>query len=403
MTLRTLIDNTGPMVTVLGPKDEIKGIAKFKIQVTDPSGVDRVMIRIGGGEWREMRYEEGQYVYRWKTTEEDNGDQPYDIKVVDKLGNEEILAYSIVVNNPTEKKVLPWWVWLAMLCLLIGVVLGVAVASRPTASSRERMRDRGMDRRMAGRERPRGRHGPGGPRPPPGRARGDPHKVRTSKDLTTPAHKAAMRKLESEDVVVQKPQEDEVEFLSMDEGPAHEAPRGVAVAAPLTTVSDLDDEVTFDEDDEVSFHEDDEVTFNEDEVSFHEDDEVTFDEDDVSFEEDEVSFHDDDEVSFDEDDDVEFLDDDDEVEFLDDGPPPPGPPSRTTPRRVPLTPRATAKPARTSSPPVSSSTMKGIDDLLAGPPKKGPSAPSRLPKASAPKPKKSSSSDDPLGDVIGGL
>ena len=219
------------------------------------------------------------------------------------------------------------------------------------------------------------------------------------RELGTPAHRVAVRKMEGQDVVVSQPTEDEVTFL------ADDMPQAPVMAGALKTTASMDqgnEDVEFLDDsaqgaDEVTFQEDaaGDAAFTDasaDEVSFSEapQDEVSFSEDSG----DEVSFTDDTPVPSDED--VEFLDDEETPAQA------PKPPERKVPVALtPRTARATPTPMTKRPPPtVSSGAIQGIDDILSDRPGPAPRAPSRPAPAQKPTPSKGGS---PLDDVIGGL
>ena len=415
MSVPSHIDNSAPDVNITSPGAEAHGIIKFKATVTDPSGIDTVMIRIGGGDWREMRFDGSEYQYSWRSAYSDNGDQPYDVKVTDKLGNQQIYSYNLAVKNQNNKANYDWLWWMLFVMLIVTLV-AVALTSR-TGRSQSPRRDRpqsyGYPTKAAEED------FSGAPRPLPGR-RAPPEGAQPMgppRELGTPAHRQAVRRMEGQAVVVSKPTEDEVTFLADDMGQAQQGP---VMAGALRTTAAMDqgsEDVEFLDDsaqggDDVTFEEDgaDEVSFSEasatpsDEVAFTEDsgDEVSFSEDSAT-PSDEVSFSEDssDDVSFSED---EATPSDEDVEFLDDeAPPAPKPAERKVP--VALTPRAaraTPSPMAKRPPPtVSGSAIKGIDDLLSGDSAPAPRAPSRPPAPKAkPAPSKGGS---PLDDVIGGL
>ncbi len=400
MSVPSHIDNSAPNVTMISPGNDAKGIIKFRATVIDPSGIDTVMIRVGGGEWREMRFDGTEYQYRWRSVYSDNGDQPYDIKVTDKLGNQQIYSYNLAVQNKSTKANYDWLWWVLFLMLIV-TLLAVALTSR-TGRSQSPRRDRpqtyGYQTKMAAEE-----GFEGAPRAMPGR-RASPEGAQPMgppRELGTPAHRVAVRKMEGQNVVVSQPTEDEVTFLADDMS----APP-VMVGALRTTAS-MDqgsEDVEFLDDsaqggDDVSFEEDgvDDVSFSEDsgdDVSFSEDsgDDVSFSEDPA----DEVAFSDDSATPSDED--VEFLDDE-----APSAPVTPKPAERKVP--VTLTPRAaraTPTPMAKRPPPtVSTGAIKGIDDLLSGGSAPAPRAPSRPPAPKAkPAPSKGGS---PLDEVIGDL
>jgi Mg-chelatase subunit ChlD len=414
LTLTTQLDNNAPTVTVQSPTDSARGTIRFRVQATDPSGVAQVLVRIGGSDWRDMREDNGSYVYSWKTAYSDNGDQAYDIKAVDKLGNSKVYSFGLTVSNPSGKQNYDW-LWLLLFIMLVVCLLAVVLTSR-TRSSSNNQRDyraapRGYDTRMAAEE-----DYTGAPRPLPGRMAGPGGRQPPTdqvKELGTPAHKVAMRQLQ-QDVVVSQPSEDEVQFMSTDDDMT-QVPMAVGALRSTDAMDQGDEDVQFLDDETGAPDGGDEVSFDEDgsdEVSFSPDssDEVAFMDESPAPGGDEVSFSDD------SGDDVSFSDDsapasDEDIQFLDDEAPPaqPAPKPKPPERRVPvtLTPRrATATPAvtpRRPPPSVSKGAIAGIDDLLSG----GGGTPrpaSRTTKPPAPKAKPAPVSDhDPLGDVIGDL
>jgi hypothetical protein len=254
MTVPSHIDNTAPNVTMISPGNDAKGIIKFRATVTDPSGIDTVMIRVGGGEWREMRFDGAEYQYRWRSTVTDNGDQPYDIKVTDKLGNQQIYSYNLAVQNKSNKANYDW-LWWILFVLLIVTMLAVALTSR-TGRSQSPRRDRpqayGYQTKMAAEE-----GYDGTPRAMPGRrAAPEGQPTGPARELGTPAHRQAVRRMDGQEVVVSKPTEDEVTFLADDMSTAP------VMAGALRSTAAIDqgsEDVEFLDDgaqDEVSFQED---------------------------------------------------------------------------------------------------------------------------------------------------
>ena len=411
LTLTTQLDNNAPTVTVQSPTDSARGTIRFRVQATDPSGVAQVLVRIGGSDWRDMREDNGSYVYSWKTAYSDNGDQAYDIKAVDKLGNSKVYSFGLTVSNPSGKQNFDW-LWLLLFIMLVVCLLAVVLTSRTRSSSNSqrdyRAAPRGYDTRMAAEE-----DYTGAPRPLPGRMAGPGGRQPPTdqvKELGTPAHKVAMRQLQ-QDVVVSQPSEDEVQFMSTDDDMA-QAPMAVGALRSTDALDQGDEDVEFLDDETSAPDGGDEVSFDEDgsdEVSFSPDsgDEVAFMDESPAPGGDEVSFSDD------SGDDVSFTDDsatasDEDIQFLDDEAlpaPKPKPPARRVP--VTLTPRrATATPAVTPKrppPSVSKGAIAGIDDLLSG----GGGTPrpaSRTAKPPAPKAKPApAKGDNPLGDLIGDL
>ena len=415
LTVQSHIDNTAPNVTVVSPGSDSKGVINYKLDVTDASGIDTVLIRIGGGDWREMRFQDGQYQFKWKSVPTDNGDQPYDIKATDKLGNSQIYSYNLYVSNPSSKQNYDW-LWWFLFVMLIVCMVAVALTSRSKRSSAYprdgRAGPRGYDTRMAAEEGDEGM-----PRPLPGRMAGPDGARQTggqSRELGTPAHRVAIKKLDGENVVVSQPQQDEVTFMSTEDDMA-QAPMMVGALKSTSAMDQGQDDVQFLDEDAGATTGGDEVSFEEDagdEVSFSDDsgDDVEFLDDATAPASDEVSFSDD------SGDDVQFLDDsapaaggDEDVEFLDDeappAPPAPKPPERRvpvalTPRKAQATPTVTAK---RPPPTVSKDAIAGIDDLLGG----GGGSPGPKSRAAKPSPAKAKqappSGANPLEDVIGQL
>ncbi|NIS22076.1 MAG: hypothetical protein GWN18_19065, partial [Thermoplasmata archaeon] len=118
------VDNTAPVVVEQSPKDgsEVKEIVHFEVTVTDDTGTESVMLRIGHGPWITMNLQDdGTYLYKWETTTEDDQEGlEYTVRVTDDLGNSEDHTYSIDVNNPMSMA----WIALAII-LAVLVLLGI--------------------------------------------------------------------------------------------------------------------------------------------------------------------------------------------------------------------------------------------------------------------------------------
>jgi hypothetical protein len=118
-----VVDNTAPVIQEQSPKDgsEVKEIVHFEALVSDATGVESVLLRIGHGPWIAMTLQDdGNYLYKWETTSEDDQEGlEYVIRVTDDLGNTEDTSATIDVNNPMSMA----WIVLAII-LAVLVVLG---------------------------------------------------------------------------------------------------------------------------------------------------------------------------------------------------------------------------------------------------------------------------------------
>ena len=116
------VDNTAPVVVEQSPRDKatVQGIVRFEVSTDDATGTESVLLRIGRGPWITMtELDDGTYLYKWETTNEDNDDWEYTIRVTDTLGNTEDTTSKFTVDNPAN---LTWVVLLVILVVL--VVLG---------------------------------------------------------------------------------------------------------------------------------------------------------------------------------------------------------------------------------------------------------------------------------------
>jgi len=118
------VDNTAPAILDQSPRDgaEVREIVHFEVTTSDDTGIESVLLRIGHGPWIAMTLQDdGNYLYKWETTTEDDQEGlEYIIRVTDDLGNTEDTTYSIDVNNPMSMA----WVVLAVI-LAVLVLLGV--------------------------------------------------------------------------------------------------------------------------------------------------------------------------------------------------------------------------------------------------------------------------------------
>jgi hypothetical protein len=99
------IDNTPPEIRVDYPKSGT-GHIYFKINATDPSGIDRVLINIDGVGWQEINnFDDDNFTHRyiWRTSRKDNGKHDFNIVVIDVLGNEAKVSGELVIDNEKEE------------------------------------------------------------------------------------------------------------------------------------------------------------------------------------------------------------------------------------------------------------------------------------------------------------
>ena len=118
------VDNSAPTIIEQSPKEgsEVKEIVHFEVLASDDTGIESVLLRIGHGPWISMNLQDdGNYLYKWETTtEDDQEDLEYNIRVTDDLGNTEDTTSSIEVNNPMSMA----WIALAVI-LAVLVLLGI--------------------------------------------------------------------------------------------------------------------------------------------------------------------------------------------------------------------------------------------------------------------------------------
>jgi hypothetical protein len=127
-SINIVVDNSPPMVNLSYPRKD-DGEIKFVINATDLSGVDEVLINIDGTGWRQFtKYEDinDTYRYIWHTTKSDNGFHVFEVKIIDELGNEEILSGTVKVDNEVKADylgffldILPLIVFVVFIILLI--------------------------------------------------------------------------------------------------------------------------------------------------------------------------------------------------------------------------------------------------------------------------------------------
>jgi flagellar hook assembly protein FlgD len=95
------VDNSGPAITIAKPAKgkTVKGDVEFIVEVTDATGIATVQISIDKGEWKDMKLEDGKYVYNWNSRKFYNGKYDVDVRAVDTLGNEAKASSDINVDN----------------------------------------------------------------------------------------------------------------------------------------------------------------------------------------------------------------------------------------------------------------------------------------------------------------
>jgi methionine-rich copper-binding protein CopC len=117
------VDNTPPVITDQSPKDgdTVREIVRFEATVVDNTSIDAVLLRIGHGPWITMDLQsDGTYLYKWETTtEDDQEDLEYIIRVTDTLGNTEDATYTIDVDNPMSMT----WIALAIILIVLALVV----------------------------------------------------------------------------------------------------------------------------------------------------------------------------------------------------------------------------------------------------------------------------------------
>jgi hypothetical protein len=95
-----VVDNTPPAVDVRSPGERADGVVRFVVEVTDPSGVACVQLRLGDGDWVQMvRDGEGTYVHEWSTDTGDNQDLRYTVRATDGLGNAGETGHGVEIAN----------------------------------------------------------------------------------------------------------------------------------------------------------------------------------------------------------------------------------------------------------------------------------------------------------------
>ncbi len=123
-SLEVPVDNTAPTITLLQPKSSGKGTIGFEVRATDASGVASVEVRIGGTEWQQLRDVDGEsFAYAWRSTMEDNGEVPYDIRATDSIGNQRVEGHTLKVRNEVPIA----WATFASLGLLIALLVVLLV------------------------------------------------------------------------------------------------------------------------------------------------------------------------------------------------------------------------------------------------------------------------------------
>ncbi|UCG70807.1 MAG: hypothetical protein JSV09_07370 [Thermoplasmata archaeon] len=115
---KIFVDNTGPTINLEKPKKAktVSGNVRFIVTLTDDTGIDSVYIRIDKRQWKEMREEDGQYIYNWNSRKIYNGKYDVDIKASDTLGNEMEGSSDIKVDN---FPMIPFIVFIIVLVVLL--------------------------------------------------------------------------------------------------------------------------------------------------------------------------------------------------------------------------------------------------------------------------------------------
>jgi hypothetical protein len=125
-----IIDNTPPKVILDYPETGEEHIY-FKINATDLSGIDRVLINIDGMGWQEINnYADDNFTHRyiWRTGRDDNGNHDFNIKVFDILGNEAKLSGELKVDNQEEEDYLGTFMdLLPLLFFIIFIILIIII------------------------------------------------------------------------------------------------------------------------------------------------------------------------------------------------------------------------------------------------------------------------------------
>jgi len=118
-------NNLGP--GVLLDNVPVKGDSQIEFRVENNDNASRMYINIEGSGWKEMGYDEADnsFWYIWNTDVEDNGKHSYQIKAVDKYGNERIQSSMIEVEN--EKPFLQEFTDTMPLILFILLILVIII------------------------------------------------------------------------------------------------------------------------------------------------------------------------------------------------------------------------------------------------------------------------------------
>ncbi len=126
------IDNSPPEVILDYPKSG-SGQIFFKINATDLTGIDKVLINIDGSGWQEVNsyiHDNFTHRYIWHTNKEDNGRHDFNVKAIDILGNEIKLSGEIKINNKEEEDyfgsfmdLLPLIVFIVLIILIIVIFI----------------------------------------------------------------------------------------------------------------------------------------------------------------------------------------------------------------------------------------------------------------------------------------
>ncbi len=117
-----VVDNTAPDVLSMVPADgaSVEDDVEFKVDASDATDVASVHIRIGADPWVAMtKQESGLWLHVWETTTNDNEeDLAYTVRVTDTLGNTKEVGATITVDNPN-------YAWLAVLIVVFFVGFGI--------------------------------------------------------------------------------------------------------------------------------------------------------------------------------------------------------------------------------------------------------------------------------------
>ncbi len=120
------VDNSGPVITIAEPAKgkTVKGDVEFIVELTDATGIKTVQISIDKGEWKDMKLEDGKYVYNWNSRNFYNGKYDVDVRAVDTLGNEAQASSDIKVDNFPMLAFLIFIIVLVILLVLMVVSWG---------------------------------------------------------------------------------------------------------------------------------------------------------------------------------------------------------------------------------------------------------------------------------------